>query len=994
MADYKSKHTGAAIDAGIDKANAAILTQTQSLTDDLKQIARTNIGAASQTDVDKVSEDVALLSEEIIARGGVTPQMFGAKGDGVTDDTAAFQQLDGKLAYIPEGEYRISSVVYGSNTRIIGAGMGVTTLKQTENCHDDMITFLNAQCVVCSDMTIRGCVDETDHEYLYQALVKLVNTEVYDIDGSVYERLYIKDAPVNGLVVLGARNESITDPHFYDTKYPASNYNYVHQMNNIRVWRCRRFCMIDGTSDNRYSNFYVSSGGAGCLLLSNCNSNTYVNFKIDQSDYVGVDATNAGYDDGAALLIRASRFLNLSNIDVQSAHFVGVKAYQCSGIRATGIANNCAIYDSENGTGLRIDMCDNCEFNFEFHDVNHPQKYNAIIESTCNNVAVNALVNNEAKSINRSPATCYISTGANKTAFLYDDSLSYREEYKYTNMFKNPLCESKDGWGIWGDAIEIDASGKIAGDYSFKFSGISGDVLVATQDFSGLEPGALYMFACETLIETLDDSGSTSPYPYLNAVWSGNAGANTIYNKWPKPVIGKDVCLLITPADENGYVSIRATLYNATTVVYFGNFMACKLSGNIPDGTFTQTGCENLYEYLLKNSGKVVDTIPYDVNNANVLGVVKMLNGSRPSDNDAVMEYAFKNLFQNPLCESNDGWIGNPVIDTSGKIVGNNSFKLVGEVGNVKSVKQGFNSLEPGAFYLFACEILLEELDSSGSVAPAPYVNMVYNASTGAPKIFERQMGNAKGKDICFVVTQADESGIVEFQVYLNNSTAVAYIGNFTACKLSGGLPDSMLTESGYSQIYDYFIKNIGNVVNKIPYTLKSSDTIWAINMLNETKADKTDIPGEEDPVEEAGYVLLKTITGFDGQTSSVELTDWTLDAVMVTTKCPTPFESRRFHLLVGDSANNTPIVAVCHGTSESTDIETRMTIEKHKGIWKAETLYGSHDEIPQTGGQHYPANVILDSHIKGIKYIKYHTGGNYAFPADMEMKVYGIIAK
>lgn len=51
MADYKSKHTGAAIDAGIDKANAAVSTNQQTLTEEQKATARANIGAAKQAEV-------------------------------------------------------------------------------------------------------------------------------------------------------------------------------------------------------------------------------------------------------------------------------------------------------------------------------------------------------------------------------------------------------------------------------------------------------------------------------------------------------------------------------------------------------------------------------------------------------------------------------------------------------------------------------------------------------------------------------------------------------------------------------------------------------------------------------------------------------------------------------------------------------------------------------------------------------------------------------
>jgi hypothetical protein len=53
----------------------------------------------------------------------VTPQMFGAVGDGVTDDTEAIQDAldDGRPVYFPKGSYLITDkLVIGSNTTIFG----------------------------------------------------------------------------------------------------------------------------------------------------------------------------------------------------------------------------------------------------------------------------------------------------------------------------------------------------------------------------------------------------------------------------------------------------------------------------------------------------------------------------------------------------------------------------------------------------------------------------------------------------------------------------------------------------------------------------------------------------------------------------------------------------------------------------------------------------------------------------------------------------------
>ena len=97
MANYVSNHTGAQIDAAVE-----------------------NVGV--------LDGKVTTLSEEIRSQTGSTrPQMFGAVGDGIADDTAAIQAaLDmGGEVYIPKGRYKITRTLFiGSNTSVFGDGDG------------------------------------------------------------------------------------------------------------------------------------------------------------------------------------------------------------------------------------------------------------------------------------------------------------------------------------------------------------------------------------------------------------------------------------------------------------------------------------------------------------------------------------------------------------------------------------------------------------------------------------------------------------------------------------------------------------------------------------------------------------------------------------------------------------------------------------------------------------------------------------------------------
>lgn len=86
--DYKLSLTAAEINKRLAMIGSAVLCTEQTLTKEQKQQVKANIGVYDSY---------------------VTPQMFGAKGDGVTDDTAAIQAaMDANFnVYIPSGVYLV-----------------------------------------------------------------------------------------------------------------------------------------------------------------------------------------------------------------------------------------------------------------------------------------------------------------------------------------------------------------------------------------------------------------------------------------------------------------------------------------------------------------------------------------------------------------------------------------------------------------------------------------------------------------------------------------------------------------------------------------------------------------------------------------------------------------------------------------------------------------------------------------------------------------------
>lgn len=98
----------AGYDDGAAVGSDAVLYTTQDLTEEQKTQARENIGA--------VSTDLFYASTS----GFVTPQMYGAKGDGVTDDTSAITNMFNavgadKKVYFPKGNYLTTSSIVVPN---------------------------------------------------------------------------------------------------------------------------------------------------------------------------------------------------------------------------------------------------------------------------------------------------------------------------------------------------------------------------------------------------------------------------------------------------------------------------------------------------------------------------------------------------------------------------------------------------------------------------------------------------------------------------------------------------------------------------------------------------------------------------------------------------------------------------------------------------------------------------------------------------------------
>lgn len=157
---FKAKKS--ALNAGSQKNTIAqiraftgVLPNTNFYTTDLGQEGNWYYDAADTTSVDNTGTVLVTADGKRIKRvfDYVTPQMFGAKADGVTNDKTAIEKSfnSGYSVYLKKGQYNITSMITisGSNIKIYGDG-DQTVIKSSGI--SDLISLSTVKGIVFSDL--------------------------------------------------------------------------------------------------------------------------------------------------------------------------------------------------------------------------------------------------------------------------------------------------------------------------------------------------------------------------------------------------------------------------------------------------------------------------------------------------------------------------------------------------------------------------------------------------------------------------------------------------------------------------------------------------------------------------------------------------------------------------------------------------------------------------------------------------------------------------
>ena len=176
----------------------------------------------------------------------VTPQMYGAKGDGISDDTAFIQSaLDsGKAVIFPSGIYLISKTIELSDDKTI-IGCGITNTTITSNGSANILNITGKNNLV-KNIGIKGRINTT-----------ITTKPSYGIKLNY-----------NGGGEDSRNTLSNIEIYYFETGVSISNNSRSCVLNDCKISWCDNAINCVGT-DNNFNNILVSFCKSGITLYNN-----------------------------------------------------------------------------------------------------------------------------------------------------------------------------------------------------------------------------------------------------------------------------------------------------------------------------------------------------------------------------------------------------------------------------------------------------------------------------------------------------------------------------------------------------------------------------------------------------------------------------------------------------------------------------------------------------------------------------------------------------
>lgn len=260
------------------------------------------------------------------------------------DDTENLRMCDGKIVNLTEGEFICSRLTLGKNTHILGAGIGKTIIKLKDGSNSSLFEMVNADHATIQNLTLDGNLANNPlraSNYDSALLIYASKDPKGSSSRSVYRDLEIINCRTNGLTILGS------------SEAENRSGSWHLSVNHIHINNCYQYGFYDNSTDNHYSDFYISYGSKAGLMIDGAGSNMYSNFKVDgQSGNWGyVDRTSRVT--GGNIIVNNSTNIIFNNLDCQSGAHCGMKLHGVTLCQIQGNFDNNGL-NGDDGTGLYI----------------------------------------------------------------------------------------------------------------------------------------------------------------------------------------------------------------------------------------------------------------------------------------------------------------------------------------------------------------------------------------------------------------------------------------------------------------------------------------------------------------------------------------------------------------------------------------------------------------------------------------------------------------
>lgn len=298
-----------------------------------------------------VAKAVAQMKElcedavDAVAEKFVTPQMFGAIGDGEADDTEAFVAAlaSGCPVFVPAGVYCLGTVEIPAYGCLCGASAGGVVIKKTtegavlkvggwaevgnlsiSGTGSATGVELNGGRAYVHDVTIQKCADGIVNNGVSSNLSRICRVTILDCERGIY---------------LGNKNGSNSQSlSFYDIDIRGCHYGLVTEQPGNKFYN---FCVQKGIS-----------GGCAIVLNAGANNNEFVGTYLENAEYASeVDFTTAQYNHftGGRPLQYGNSFVNNDGTNIVLTRSI---QYNAMFERGTVISECCGVIAKETDHGL------------------------------------------------------------------------------------------------------------------------------------------------------------------------------------------------------------------------------------------------------------------------------------------------------------------------------------------------------------------------------------------------------------------------------------------------------------------------------------------------------------------------------------------------------------------------------------------------------------------------------------------------------------------